>query len=104
MRRCLILLLALPLTGCFADQQLQLGRCMVDAESKYPNATWWVGGERQNYVWLCMAANGYELNRWQKSCRALISPTPDTVLYPQCYQPVGKFVSLLYKLEVALER
>ena len=105
MKRYLILLIALPLAGCYADRkQEQLARCVYDAETSYPNATWLLGDARQSYVWLCMAAQGYTLSRARNTCTGNYSLASDAVLYAQCYQPSAKFPSLVYKFEKALGR
>jgi hypothetical protein len=105
MKRYLILLIALLLAGCDADQkQVQLARCVYDAETSYPSATWLLGDTRQSYVWLCMAAHGYTLNRGQDTCVGKFSLANDAVLYAQCYEPSAKFSSLLYQLEKTLGR
>jgi hypothetical protein len=104
MKRCLILLFAFSLAGCNSgQQQQQLARCASDAESVYPDGTWLAGDDRQSYVWLCMAAHGYQLNRGQGACAAS-NPTPDVALYAQCYQPSAKTSALLYRMEQALGR
>jgi hypothetical protein len=104
MKRCLVLLLALPLIGCYADQQQQLGRCIFDAGNKYPQGTWLPGRERQSFVWLCMAANGYQLNRLRDVCSRSLMPMDNAVLFAQCYEPIGKFAFLIHKFELALRR
>ncbi len=106
MKRWLILLLAIPLVGCGAaqQQQQQLAGCIFEAENNYPGATWLAGDDRQRYVWLCMSAHGYILNRTQKSCTGKISSTLEAALYVQCYEPRTRFTFLLYKLDKALGR
>ena len=97
----MILLLALPLVGCDAGQQLQqhLAQCLFDAESNYPRATWLAGDERQSYVSFCMAAHGYTLNRTQRSCAEKIYRAPEAALYVQCYEPSARLSLLLHKLK-----
>ena len=104
MKRCLILLLALPLMGCFADQQQQLAKCIAEAELEHENETWLIADARQTYVWLCMAAYGYRLNRQQSICHHTIPPMGDAALYAQCYQPGGRFSLLIHKLEIKFGR
>src|SRR5262245_51682497 len=104
MKRCLVLLLALPLTGCFADQQQQLAKCIAEAELEHENETWLTHNARQNYVWLCMAVNGYRLNGRQENCRQTIWPMGDAALYAQCYEPIGRFSGLIHKLETKIGR
>jgi len=81
MKQFLILLLTLPLMGCYADQQQQLGRCIFDAENIHPDSTWLSDDARQNYTWLCMAANGFRLNRLQNTCEGSASSKRDVVLF-----------------------
>jgi len=102
MTRALVLLLALPLVGCMADQRKQLAKCISDAEREYPRTNWVDEGARQQYVWLCMAAHGYSLSPQQKICSE--SPDGDLVLYAQCYEPARRTPALLQKLEIALSR
>ena len=104
MKRCLALLLALPLMGCFADQQQQLAKCIADAELEHENETWLVQGSRQQYVWLCMAASGYRINHRQDACGKTLSPMADTPLYAQCYEPIARFSLLIHKLETRFGR
>ena len=99
MKRYVFLLIALPLAGCHAGQQeQQLAKCVFDAESNNPAETWLAGGERQTYVWLCMAAHGYTLNRGQGACERS-AYAPDAALYAQCYEPRARASALLYKME-----
>lgn len=98
MYRGLVLLLALPLLGCMADQQQQLAKCISEAEQEYNEGTWVLDDTRQKYVWLCMAANGYRLNRLQNACSADL-PATEAMLYGQCYQPIGKTSAWLQRLE-----
>ena len=103
MHRGLVLLLALPLSGCMTDQQQRLAKCISEAEQEYKDGTWVLDDLRQKYVWLCMAANGYRFNRLQSTCAADM-PATEAVLYAQCYQPIGKASSWLQRLEVAFNR
>jgi hypothetical protein len=99
MRYSLVLLLALPLLGCVADQQRQLADCISDAEREYPEDTW-VFDDARRYVWLCMAAYGYRLSVRQPACVS-VSGGSDAVLYAQCYRPVALASSVLHKFETA---
>jgi hypothetical protein len=109
MKRYLIFLIAWPLAGCDvnstnADQknatqkQVQLARCVYEAETSYSSATWLPGDARQSYVWLCMAAQGYALNRG-RTCEAKATPAADAALYAQCYEPNSKSFSQFSKLK-----
>ncbi|HTS40398.1 MAG TPA: hypothetical protein VMH84_07650 [Xanthobacteraceae bacterium] len=89
MKRYAYLLIALPMIGQAAaqqpQQQQQLARCVFGAESDYPDSVW-PAGDRQTYVWLCMAAHGYKLSRMKNGCMGSVSGA-DAVLYAQCYEP-----------------
>lgn len=105
MKRYLILLIALPLIGCGVDRpQEQLARCVYDAQTSYPTATWLLGDARQNYVWLCMAAHGYTLNRAQNACAEKSSPVADAALYAQCYEPRARLSSMVNRFENTFRR
>jgi hypothetical protein len=84
--------------GCLSDQQQQLAKCTSDSETRHPYETWLADDARQRYVWLCMAANGYRLNRDQNACAPSV-PISEVVIYAQCYQPIPMISRLAHKLE-----
>ena len=104
MKRCLVLVLALPLMSCAADQQQQLAKCVFEAEQEYQSETWLYDESRQSFVWLCMAANGYRLNRQHEICSRAFTPTGNAVLYAQCYEPIGTTARLIYSFEKMIGR
>jgi hypothetical protein len=110
MTRLLVLWLAFVLAGCDSGRrqeqlgQEQLAKCVFDAETDYPDTTWLAGDARQSYVWLCMAAHGYILNRGQQACARAIPAEADAVLYVQCYEPSGRLPAAFYRMETMLRR
>jgi hypothetical protein len=90
------------LSGCYADQQQALGKCMLQATNKYPSDDWSVAGRKQGYTTLCMQAEGYDLKRWQNGCpeHFRISDGPTIA---SCYAPFGTVSAWLTKLQIAAD-
>ena len=95
-----ILFLGSLLSGCYSDQEQQLGRCKADAQNRYPIATWDFGDRRQESVALCMEANGYRLTRFEKSCNIGENRLVDGSLYAVCYQPMSPISRALFHIEM----
>ena len=105
MKRWLIFLLILPLLGCQPGQQeQQLARCVLDAETRYPDSIWRYEDERQSYVWLCMSVAGYVLNPKLSGCVKKISPSQEAPLFVECYEPRERMSYVRYWLGRALSR
>jgi hypothetical protein len=82
-----ILLLTLPLAGCFADQRQQLAACQLET-MRLNSAT------ANAYVVKCMEAHGYEFS-------------PSVCLFKKeddlyCYVPTSWFQRFTNRLDVAL--
>ena len=102
MKRWMVILLFLPLCGCFADQKKQLAACELDArralgtdftikqESLNP---WNSSGGR--FIELCMEAAGYERGVMNDACNPAIS----FVIQASCYQPADWLGQLIYNME-----
>jgi len=95
-RRAVIALLALPLTGCFADQKQHTAACEIEALHTYPADHY---NQIDNYIIKCMAAYGYDKAFFQSKC----PNTPMLVREPTCYAPMGRLGRLIYQFETGSE-
>src|SRR6266540_6985005 len=90
-----VILLALPLCACVADQKKQLTTCELEATQLYPSQIDRVLGRQGSQVHKCMASKGYELTAAHRDC------VPSPFLYSQvrCYQPMGRVERVLQEIE-----
>jgi hypothetical protein len=105
MKRWMVILLFLPLCGCYATQKKQLAACEFESrralgkdftikqESLDP---WDSSGGR--LIELCMEGAGYERGILDVDCNPSISP----VIQARCYQPADALVQLIYKMQTVL--
>jgi hypothetical protein len=94
--RYLVLLLALPLAGCFDQQQAQMAKCKLDAQAAgiAPETL----GAGTKYMSSCMVAAGYQINFGHPKCQ----PTADLPVWMNvyCFNPAKPFQKLLYRVEM----
>jgi hypothetical protein len=61
MNRAFIILIALSLAGCFADQEQLVASCEVEARQTYPREQLSTGAHIGDYMQACMEAHGVRL-------------------------------------------
>jgi hypothetical protein len=99
-RGAVLVLLSLPLAGCFADQKQQLAACKLEAIKLYPNEQQQYSAKVGDFLKACMGAHGYEYDAFQKMCGSSVGiPTP-VDLY--CYVPTSWVGWLVYRLETGI--
>jgi hypothetical protein len=95
-KRIASILLALPVAGCFSDQQRQVAACELEAMRLYRGEQLATSAGRMGvYITKCMQAHGYEQDTLQPACRTSFEMEAD----PYCYVPIGWGPRLLYRLE-----
>lgn len=104
MRAIFLLLLALPLTGCYADQKKQLAACEVNAARQFPRP---VPGQPFKAVKDCMSAAGYRFIGWNTGIvcdmGAVVRGKPSaTGTDALCFEPAGWLARRIYRIEVPL--
>lgn len=92
MRRFAVILLALPLCGCFADQKKQTAACEFEAVRTYPNDDRFSSARTARLIVVCMGAHGYEP---QSNCET----PPIIAASPYCYVPMGWLDRMIYRIE-----
>jgi hypothetical protein len=95
-------LLALPLTGCLADQKRQAAQCTVDGMRIYPNVAGPELYTRGHYIRRCMGAAGYEFTYADQFCQPNMYDGEDE--NPYCYRPADAVRRLIFQAELVLER
>lgn len=100
MKRLSILLIALPLCGCFAAQKQQLAECSMESQRIYPNPSEAPPEQPWLFEKTCMEAAGYALLIQQKQCSADMY-TLRHENDPYCYVPTNPLARWLYDNEMA---
>ena len=95
MNRAFIILIALSLSGCFADQEQLVASCEFDAIQTYPREKLPTGAHIGDYMQTCMKVHGYDWNLTDKRCHA----TKTAERNPHCYTPNNWLDRLLYLIE-----
>jgi hypothetical protein len=95
MHRTFISLIALSLSGCFADQEQQVVSCEFDAMQTYPREQLATGAHIGDFTQSCMKAHGYDWNLTDKRCQV----TKTVERNPYCYTPHNSLDRLLYLIE-----
>ena len=95
MNRAFVALIALPLSGCFADQEQQVASCENEAMHTHPREQLSTGAHIGDYMQTCMEAHGYDWNLTDKRCRV----TNTVERNPYCYTPSDPLDRLLYLIE-----
>ena len=95
MKRAFILLIALSLSGCFADQERLVASCEFDARQTYPQEKLATGAHIGDYMQTCMKAQGYDWNLTDKRCQV----TTTVERNPYCYTPNNWIDRLLNLVE-----
>ena len=93
--RAFISLIALSLSGCFADQKQLVVSCEFDAMQTYPREQLATGAHIGDYTVSCMKAHGYDWNLTDKRCQV----TTTVERNPYCYTPNNSLDRLLYLIE-----
>lgn len=88
----------LLLSGCYADQQQSLGKCMLQANDKFPKSNWELGSDKEQYTRICMESEGYRAAWIQSGCNKSYK---DATLIAECYLPFGTVATWLTKLQIA---
>jgi hypothetical protein len=101
MRWLAVVLLALPLAGCFDDQKAALAKCKLDARRTYPSEKWLDIGPAASYIETCMQAAGYDVDHQQKRCK-LNMAAYDLPTNALCYRPAGRISNVIYEVEMRL--
>jgi hypothetical protein len=83
MSRAYIILIALFLSGCFAEQQQLVASCEFDALHTYPREQLATGAHIGDYMQTCMKMHGYNWNLTDKRCQV----TTTVERNPYCYTP-----------------
>lgn len=89
MKRLWVLILTIPLCGCFADQKQQAAACEFEAMRTYHNDP--VAPEVDYYTLQCMRAHGYDF-----TCQTWKGYAGNYY----CYEPmdrIGRWISALEK-------
>jgi hypothetical protein len=96
-----IVVLLLPLGGCFADQEQQLASCKLEAMRLYPGEELTsysvVSTKLTDYVETCMKVHGYNFSASSTWCRSYISAFQSN---PYCYVPASWIGRLIYRPEI----
>jgi len=95
MNRAFIVLIALPLSGCFVDQEQQVASCEFHARQTYPREQLATGVHIGDYMQTCMKGHGYDWNLTDKRCQV----TRTVERNPYCYMPDNSLDRLLYLIE-----
>lgn len=103
-RAIFLLLLALPLAGCYTDQKKQLATCEVNAARAFPRP---VPGQPFKTIKACMSAAGYDFIGWNTGIvcdmgavvRGQASATGTDAM---CFEPAGWLARRIYRIEVPL--
>jgi hypothetical protein len=95
MNRAFISLIALSLSGCFADQEQLVASCEFDAIQTYPREKLPTGAHIGDYMQTCMKVHGYDWNLTDKRCHV----TKTVERNPYCYTPNNWLDRLLYLIE-----
>ena len=95
MNRAFIILIALSLSGCFADQEQLVASCEFDAMQTYPREQLATGAHIGDYTQSCMKVHGYAWNLTDKRCQV----TTTVERNPYCYTPSDPLDRLLYLIE-----
>jgi hypothetical protein len=96
-RGAVLVLLTLPLAGCFADQKQQLASCKLEAIKLYPNEDQNYSIKVNHYVTTCMGVHNYEYDGSKTGCGVTGNEQQ-----PCCYEPTSWVGRLLYDLETRL--
>jgi hypothetical protein len=109
MRRCIVLLLAIPLAGSFSAQKRALAQCEIDAAKVYPSFLYAPMGQPLEQIQLCMKAAGYEWVGFEGDTRCdrslIMQGKPenhDEGSY--CFAPADSFQKWIYGLEKPSEK
>jgi hypothetical protein len=102
LRPLLVLLLLLPLAGCFSDQEKQLVTCQSDAAAATPKPT---AGQAFDRVRACMDKAGYRFIGWDDGVVCGLAPLMrgqlgDGGIATLCFEPKSWLARRLYRLEV----
>jgi hypothetical protein len=95
MRKFLIPLIAIPLVGCFEQQETQLAKCELEAQSSGIELVSEAGAQRMT---LCMRAAGYERDAGPMMCQSL--PGKPTWIGAACYAPADPLSKWFWQLEL----
>jgi len=95
MNRAFISLIALSVSGCFADQEQLVASCEFGAKQTYPREQLQTGVHVGDYIQACMKAHGYDWNLTDKRCHV----TNTVERNPYCYTPDDWLDQLLYHHE-----
>lgn len=97
-RRCLVLLLVLPLAGCFEQQEAQLAKCQRETQPiGYPND---MRGFNADLMDNCMSTAGYRFDISHNDCE--LKPGIPIRVNAYCYVPAGAIQYWLYRTEMML--
>ncbi len=98
MKRAALILLVLPLSGCFAEQKQQIAACKLEAQRLYPNDQP-ESNRFGNYITTCMEAHGYESKIPSKGCFVPHLSADNAA----CYQPGTWLGRIGYQIEMAFK-
>jgi hypothetical protein len=105
-RTFVILLLLLPLAGCYADQKAQLAACEKTADRSPPNdAT----GEPFKHIQSCMDQAGYRFIGWNDGvvcdmAAVVKGQLSATGTDAECFEPKGWLALRIYRIEIPSRR
>lgn len=103
MRRLAILLLTIPLAGCFTDQKQAVAKCEMDTFRVYPDQRTRYTIAAENYLELCMTAAGYDFDISSAKCQPQMGGAFVSADQPSCYVPSNPGGKLGYQIEMWLE-
>jgi hypothetical protein len=94
-------LLAMPLSGCLQDQEIQISKCRIIARRAAPEE---LGDtilirKHAEYMNACMRAAGYESDISPEYCQPGNPPLGHN---PYCYSPAAKIAYVILKIEIAV--
>jgi len=95
MIRAFMVLIALPLAGCFMDQERLVASCEIEAIHTYPREKLQTGAHVGDYIEACMEAHGYNWNLADRRCHV----TSTVERNPYCYTPSNWLDRQLYIIE-----
>jgi hypothetical protein len=101
MKRAIIIALALPLCGCWADQKRDMAACESETRRTYPDDKELDAAQARILVATCMRGKGYFYNPFTSRCAG---STPYFELSPYCYTPDNHLGALGLKIELGLEK
>jgi hypothetical protein len=89
MNRAFIILIALSLSGCFADQEQLVASCEFDAIQTYPREKLPTGAHIGDYMQTCMKVHGYDWNLQTRDVTSLRQLNAIRTAIPQTTGSIG---------------